>query len=231
LIGELEAEVVFIDTFSRFAPCPENDNQVITMVCGLLEELVAKHGCNIVLLHHTNKIGGALANSKEEMRSALSQSSIRGASALPACIRWGLLMVPLGDEFAQKIIGEDAAGKPPGTYVAARVAKKNEGTAEQIFFLEHVEMGLFRQVEPVGQDSELSDAEKLANEVRRRAESAPMEPYLPETNGGKEAFGWGWHRSKRAAQKAIELGLLMAEKRPGIRGNILVSPKSKPQTL
>ena len=230
LIDELEADVVFIDTLGRFTPCDENNNQAMTMICGLLEELIARHGCNIVLLHHTNKLGGAFANSKEEMRQSLSQTAIRGASALPACIRWGLMMVPLGDEFAQKVIGEEAIGKPPGTYVAARVAKKNEGKSEPVFFLEHGEGGLFTQVEAVGQDSALADAELLAEEVRRRAVAIPVEPYLAEKTGGQDAFGWGWTRSKRAAEKAIEAGLLITEKRPGSRGRgggyILISPIS-----
>ena len=72
LIGDLKPDVVFVDTFAKFAPCPENDNQAVTIVCGLFEELAAKHGCNVIFLHHTNKGGGAFAGSKDELRSALS---------------------------------------------------------------------------------------------------------------------------------------------------------------
>ena len=67
-IGTLKPDIVFVDTFARFAPCNENDNQAVTMICGLLEELAAKWNCNVIVLHHTNKASGAFANSKEELR-------------------------------------------------------------------------------------------------------------------------------------------------------------------
>jgi hypothetical protein len=225
LIGELRPDVVFVDTFAKFAPCPENDNQAVTIVCGLFEELAAKHGCNVIFLHHTRKAGGAFADSKDELRTALSQSAIRGASALPACIRWGLMMVPLSEEFAFRLIGKQAEGKPAGTFVAARVGKKNEGRSESVFFLDHGENGLFGRVEACGDDSELADAYKLAEEVRRR-ESSPMEPLLSETKGGQEAFGWGIGRSKKATQKAVGLGLIVSKKRTGIKGYYLASSES-----
>lgn len=224
LIGDLQPDVVFVDTFAKFAPCPENDNQAVTIVCGLFEELAAKHGCNVIFLHHTNKGGGAFAGSRDELRAALSQSAIRGASALPACIRWGLMMVPLSEEYAGKVIGDGAQGRPAGTYVAARVGKKNEGRSESVFFLEHGESGLFDRVEPCGEESETADAHKLAEEVRRRERF--MELPLSETKGGHETFGWGISRSKKAAQSAISLGLLVSKKKALGKGYYLASFES-----
>ena len=158
------------------------------------------------------------------MRSALSQSAIRGASALPACIRWGLMMVPLSEEYAVKIIGEEAQGRSAGTYVAARVGKKNEGRSETVFYLEHGESGLFDRVEPIGEESESGDAHKLTEEVKQRERI--MGSLLSETKGGQEAFGWGIGRSKKAAQKAISLGFLVTKKRTGVKGHYLASSDS-----
>ena len=132
------------------------------------------------------------------------------------------MMVPLSEEYAVKLIGEEAQGRPAGAYVAARVGKKNEGRSESVFYLEHGESGLFDRVEPVGEDSELADAHKLTEEVRRR-EASPMEALLGESNGGREAFGWGIGRSKKAAARAISMGLLALAKRTGGRGYYLAS--------
>lgn len=82
------------------------------------------------------------------------------------------MMVPLSEEYALKVIGERARNKPAGTYVAARVGKKNEGHTEALFFLEHADDGLFERVEADGPDSEKSctqtDSHMLADEVRQR---------------------------------------------------------------
>gem|GEM_PF-1275415 len=221
LIGQIGPDIVILDTFSRLFPTPENDNSIVTVACGYLEELIVKNNCAILLLHHTNKAGGALVGSKNELYSALSQSALRGASALPACARWVLSMAPLSDEYAQKVIGERAQERASGAFVAIRVSKKNEGPPESIHYLEHGPDGFFEQVEPAGPNSELSDAHNLAKEVRRREGAG--EPPLSVTRGGVEAFSWGVTRSKRAAEKVLEEGLLVSRKRDSGRGFYLQS--------
>ena len=226
LIDRIGPDIVFLDTFSRLVPTPENDNPAVTAACGLLEELIAKHECAIVLLHHTNKTVSSLVNAKDELYTALGQAVVRGASALPACARWVANMAPLSEEFARKVIGERAQGQSSGKFVALRVSKKNEGPSEAIHYLEHGEGGFFEQVEPAGPDSEMSDAERLIEEVRRREEAG--EPPLAEKTAGQTAFRWGWTRSKKATEKALETGLLVAEKKPSGRGYILRTAGSNP---
>ena len=228
LIDEIGPDIVIMDTFARLIPTPENDNTSVTMACGLLEELIVKHGCGIIVLHHSNKAGGALVRSKDELYTALSQSALRGASALPACARWVLNMAPLSDDYAQKAIGEKAKERPSGTFVAIRVSKKNEGAGEPIHYLEHGEGGFFEQVEAAGPDSEQSDATRLAEEVERR--EAAGEPPLSEKSGGEEVFKWGWTRSKNAAERAVQMGLLMIEKKSVGKGNFLRTAGSKTPT-
>ena len=45
LIDTIGPRIVFLDTFSRLVPTPENDNPTVTAACGLLEDLISKHGC------------------------------------------------------------------------------------------------------------------------------------------------------------------------------------------
>ena len=226
-LGTLRPEVLILDTLARFCPVEENNNQLTTMVCALLETLAADHNLNVIVLHHTNKAGGVLSGSAAEMKSALSQTSIRGASALAASIRWGLLMTPLGADFAAKLMGPEARGAPEGAFVALRVAKKNQGRGEPTHFLRHGDGGLFDLAEPDGgleearQEEIDRDAHKLAQEVRKR-ELWRAKP-LSVSRGGAEAFGWGTDRARRAADWALRQSLLISVKKESGNGWILKS--------
>jgi hypothetical protein len=219
LVKATMADIVILDTFSKMVPCNEIDNQTMTIACGFLEELAAVNNCSVIALHHCNKAGGAFARDKNDLHTALSQSAIRGGSALAACIRWGLTMIPLSEDYAVSVMGEKARGKPGGVYVAARVAKKNEGPSEPVFYLEHGEDALFDMVEPEGVESASGDAEVLAAEVLRRE----IEGGAPLTKAsGHDYFGWKVRQYQKAVEKAIKDGLVKLEKRQGKGGGYIL---------
>ena len=224
MIGRIRPSLLILDTLARFSGVEENDNPAMTAFCGILEDIIAESGCNIILLHHSNKTAGDCVEDAKELSRALTQTAMRGASALAGCIRWGLLMAPLGAGLSVKLIGEEARGRADGSFVACRVGKKNSGAPEPRHYLARDSQGLLYRVEATGQaqaeGDATADAYKLAEEVRRREISG--EKPLAVTKGGQEAFSWGISRSGKAGKKAVELGLLSSI--PKGSGNILGSP-------
>jgi len=225
LVDSVRPDLIILDTLARFFEVDENDNPAVTAACGLLEDIIQEYGCNIILVHHASKASGDLATDKNKLRAALNQTAIRGASALSGCIRWALLMAPLSDTLAEKIIGSGAYGKPSGSYVAARVAKKNAGRSEKICYLERGDHGILVPVRPLDEEDQkhtlLDEARLLAEEVERR-EQASEEP-LTEIKGPRDVFGWNSVRAKRAVSAAIEDGLIVKVKSQKNRGYVLVS--------
>lgn len=226
IIANFKPDLLALDTMARFFGLDENDNTAVTAACGLLENIIHDFGCNIIVIHHSNKSGSDIAVDKKTMMAALSQTAIRGASALAGAIRWGLLMTPLSDKLAVEIIGSEAEGKAPGTYVAIRVAKKNAGPSEQVFYLERGEHGLFTRVMADSDKREdeaiMGDAQQLAEEIIRRA--ANNEPALTPTSAGRIAFKWGLSRTQRVVQMGLDAGLLIKEKKQSGNGHILAAP-------
>ena len=209
IISEFRPGLVFLDTLSRFLGVDENDNPAMTAACGVLEEIIKEYGCNIIPLHHVSKAAGDCVNKEQELEKALSQTSIRGASALAGAIRFAVVFAPLGRALAGYLLGDEAKAKAPGSYIAVRTAKKNIGAPEPRFYLARGESGLLHRVEPVRHEKDEStanDALKLAAEVQRREEAG--EKPLSVTKGGQTAFGWGVSRTRKATEKAIDDGLL-----------------------
>jgi hypothetical protein len=207
LIGSVHPKLVILDTYARFSAIPEIENDRAQAFCGLLEEIIHNYKCNIICLHHTNKDAGNCVDGDGELKKALSQTALRGASALAGCARWVLLMAQLGSDFAGNKI-ECAGGEASGSFVAVRVAKKNAGFPERIHFLGRDENGLLYQVK--GKDEEagpdvVEDAHTLAEEVQRREASG--EPALSVSRCGLSAFGWSVRRTKKAVERGLELKL------------------------
>ena len=223
LFDDLSPGLVILDTFARFFPVNENDNSFITTAFSLLEQLADKYKTTVLVTHHCSKIGSIFADSESMLKSNLTLQSIRGGSAISGCVRWVVMLTPLTSRYAAKLFGDAAGEKPDGCYVAGRVVKKNEGPGEDIFYLKHGEGGLFEQVEPGCQIDDLSDAEILAREVRRR-EASGEEP-LSAVNGAREAFRWGSSRSQKAISQALTEGLLIIKRREVGKGNILRTEK------
>ena len=226
LLEQIRPTLLILDTLSRFCGVDENDNPSMTTFCGHLESIINTIGCNIILLHHSNKTAGDCVEDARELSKALSQTAARGASAVVGCTRWGMFMAPMGDGLAVKVIGDEARGRPDGSFVACRASKKNIGASEKRHYLGRDEQGLLYKVEASGQveveDPTIADAKLLSDEVRRRELSG--EKPLSVTKGGQEAFSWGISRSGKAGKKAIEMGLLSSVAKG--RGNILASSGS-----
>lgn len=222
IIDEFRPGLVFLDTLSRFLGVDENDNPAMTSACGVVEEISKEFGCNILMLHHVSKVAGDCVNKEDELAKALSQTSIRGASALAGAVRFAIVFAPLGKNLAGSLLGEEAKAKAPGSYVVIRAAKKNIGAPEPRLHLARGEHGLLYRVEPVDAGKGMEeDARKLAEEVKCREETG--EKSLSVSKGGREAFGWGDTQNKKATQKAIQLGLLEEIDKEKGKGKVLKS--------
>ena len=60
ILDAIRPRLLVLDTLARFSGVDENDNPAMTAFCGLLEGLIDAYGCNIILLHHSNKTSGDL---------------------------------------------------------------------------------------------------------------------------------------------------------------------------
>ncbi|MDR3362400.1 MAG: AAA family ATPase [Desulfovibrio sp.] len=224
IISEFRPGLVFLDTLSRFLGVDENDNPAMTAACGVIEEIMKEYGCNVIMLHHVNKAAGDCVNKEDELAKALNQTAIRGASALAGAVRFAVVFAPLGKDLAGKLLGEEAKDKAAGSYLAIRAAKKNIGVPEPRLYFGRGENGLLYRMEEVNTAGTIEeDARKLAEEVKRRAETG--EKALSASKGGREAFGWGDTQNKKATAKAIQLGLLAEVDKEKGKGKVL-SPKA-----
>ena len=230
ILEQVKPGLLFLDTLSRFLGIDENDNPAMTAACVMLEELVGEYGCNIIMLHHTNKAAGDRVD-KKMLDVALSQTAIRGASAFAGAVRWTLNLASLSQKCAVDVLGDEAKGKAPGAFIAMQVSMSNNGISGFRRYFGRGEQGLLYPVEPIDEETAAAavetDARKLAEEVRRR--EATGEPPLSVSKGGREAFeGWGDSRNKKATEKAIQLGLLDAVDKEKGKGKVLspVPPKT-----
>lgn len=225
-IEAVNPSVVVLDTLARFSGIEENNNSLMTDFCAKLEEIAISQNCTIILVHHSNKAAGDGCNNQSKLDNALSQISIRGASALAGCIRWGLVLAPLGSSFAAKKLGESARSQPEGSFIAFRVAKKNVGAPERVHYFGRGPQGVLyetEEVQSIGKDAQLTEnAHKLAEEVRRR-EHAGEEP-LSVSNAGGKTFSWSNRKTGEVVDKALELGILFKRLRTKGSGAYLCSP-------
>jgi hypothetical protein len=211
LISSVRPSLVFVDTYARFAGIEENKTAETQAFCGMFEDIIHDYGCNIIFLHHTNKVSGDCVDNEKELNNALLQSALRGSSVLAGCARWALLMAPLGADLAEKRVA-GAGDKADGSYLAVRVAKKNAGSPERRHFLGRDDNGMLHREDAVPQEKGgvVEDAHTLAEEVRRREHAG--ESKLSVSRGGQDAFGWGINRTKNAVGRGLSLRLFSKSK-------------------
>lgn len=228
MLDQAKPGLLFLDTLSRFLGIDENDNPAMTAACGMLEEIIEEYQCNIILLHHTNKAAGDRLD-KKMLDAALSQTAIRGASAFAGAVRWTLNLASLSQKCAVDVLGEQAKGKAPGSFIAMQVSMSNNGISGFRRYFGRGEQGLLYPVDPIDDETAAAaletDARKLAEEVRRR--EATGEPSLSESKGGSEFFGYGIGKGKKVTEKAIHLGLLEAVNKDRGKGKVLSSASSE----
>jgi RecA-family ATPase len=203
LLAEHRPDLVMLDTLTRFLGGDENSNPMMTRSCELLEALMDEFGCNIILVHHTNKGAGDVVHFKSKLAEVLSQSSLRGATALAGAIRWAMMLAPMSTALARKLTGRTDLDEPDGNYVAAQVVKKNAGPRERMIVLSKSGGSLERI--HARKDEELDrqtdeDAAYLAREVNNRI--ATNEPPLTPSSLVK-TMNWGRRRADAALAAAL----------------------------
>ena len=228
LIRATDAELVILDTLVRFFGVEENDNVKMTECCAFMEELCRKHHCNIILLHHTNKNAGDAVNDKAKLSEALSQTAIRGASALLGAVRWAMIAVPLGKDLAFSRLGNIAADTADGAFIAVRVAKKNAGRNEMRHFFGRDRHGLLYPVEELGREAQAeASVEKDAEDLRRAVEAraAAGLPPVSRSKGAREmGIGGGSGRAEAATVYALQNGMLIERENPRRKGTTILLP-------
>ena len=207
-IATIRPDLVFLDTLSRFFCIDENANATMTRACGALEEIAEEFGCNFIFLHHVNKSSGEFATNEKSLSTMLSQASIRGASSLAGAVRFAVVIAPLEKSFAAALLGNIHKGRPSGSIVGVKTVKKNEGPAEEHFFLHRAENGLLEKLTAEENKSfEIeTKAQLLAKEVARRHVAA--EKPLSRSRGACEILKIGTTQAEAVVRKAEEMGLI-----------------------
>jgi RecA-family ATPase len=222
LLEEHRPEVLILDTLSRFIGGDENSNPLMTGACVLLEDLVDEFDCNIILIHHTNKNAGDIVRRKTELAETLTQSSLRGATALAGAVRWALMLNPVSTALASNLTGDKSIDQPDGNYVVAKVVKKNAGPMEAHICLSKTLGQLTRILEIDGKAGQVGDdAGCLAQDIKLREDTA--EPPLT-VSSVRRVFNWGEKRAAEAVKYGLDNGMFGLVKSG--RGHILVSGES-----
>lgn len=226
LVNYLRPRLLILDTMARFAGVEENDNPAVTAFCALLEMVIEKYGCNIVVIHHTNKNAGDCLEKTDLLDNALSQSAIRGASALSGAARWAFMLAPIGKKLARSLLGPQAEGASDGSYVAARVGMKNAGMPEKRHYLGRDENGLLQLVKPETDTHQLEeDAMFLTEEIQRRKDE-------DERPLSQSLFGfrvqWGAVRKKNAVAYALSSGKIATVSKGAFTYLVLPEPTTEP---
>lgn len=220
IISEFKPGLVILDTLSRFLNIGENDNAGMTAGCGIVEEIIEKYGCNVIMLHHVGKGVGDCVESETELIAALSQNAIRGASSIAGAVRFAIVLAPLGKKLAGSFFGDEAKNKPAGSYVCARAAKKNNGAPEPFLHLARGKGGMLERIERIDAEKAIGEAAgKLADEVKRREDAG--EPPLSFSKGASEFLNCGIPKGKAVTEWAMMLGLIEAVDKAKGHGKVL----------
>jgi len=141
-----DLRLVVLDPLSRFHGEDENDNGAGTDIIKLLERIANTTNAAVIVLHHVTKNAGYTMR-RFNLEAAMHQDAARGASGLTNGVRWqcNLFGLPVSD--AKKCLNVEHANF--GQYLALKVSKKNYGKPEAIHFLERVQNGVLRPVEPI----------------------------------------------------------------------------------
>ena len=240
-VKRYEFEVVLLDTLGCFMPFASTDDVGLGTAGAWIDAQCSKLNLAVVWIWHALKSVGQNASNGDELKKALSLSAMKFGPAFSGKIRWAMALTPLEKDYAGKIIGPEAKEVPSGTYIAARVVKKNEGAAEDTIYLRHDEVtGIL--VREFGKDtgdnltspapaSTRDLAKAIADEVRRRFEAG--EKYLPKSapwscetfvaayEGRRMPSHSKWNE---AMDFAIDEGMVGIAKNPNGNGSIIMCP-------
>lgn len=167
-IQRAQLDLLVLDNLARFmAGLAENNNDDLTGFFSLLENVAKKTGCAILVIHHSSKSSSSVCHNTEELETALSQESLRGASAIVACARCIITMASLDAKTASKLVDEEV--QKDREIVTICVAKNNTGDPGKRYYFRHdkTKRGLLRPV-----SSKNAEAAREERELQKRQEKA-----------------------------------------------------------
>lgn len=100
-LRSLDVDCLIIDPFAYSHRVQENDNGAIALVASTWSDIAERANCNVELVHHARKTGGA----------EVGVEDARGASALVAATRSSRTLVRMTDEEAKQLRVTDARGQ------------------------------------------------------------------------------------------------------------------------
>jgi RecA-family ATPase len=221
-LKKYQPEVIILDTLARFMGGDENSNPVMNSMCELMEILAQQNNCNVILVHHSAKRAGDVIDDEPSLKESLSQTSVRGASSVAGVLRWILQLVPISTSLTKKLLNTSESLKDiDGTYVVAKVVKKNEGPREGQIILKKEDGRMTRVLAlEYEQREEMIEeyVEKLIEEIKRRDEAGEA-----NITFSKPEEGLGWNRvfANEAVKRALERGLILKERSLNKRGFFL----------
>ena len=234
-IGKHHFELVICDTIYNFFPVSVLDDIGIGIACDLITEQCFSLNTSILWLNHAIKQGNSIVGNAKDFESAIDLSAMRFGSTFSGRMRWIMALAPLKSKYAFDLGCIDAENEPDGTFIAARVVKKNSGGQEYEIFLKHDSATGYLHYSDRDttkakgfQPCTKEVAETLVEAVRRRYENneqyickskpwtypdlAQEYPSLPHTS---------W---EKAVNFAIDHGMLKEGKNVGKNGTALFLP-------
>jgi len=218
-----DLHMVILDNLSRFYSGDENDSNLATYFCSLLERIAQETGATVLCAHHTNKAAGY-------GKKALVQESIRGASGLTNAARWQLNLARLDKS---EVVKDSIDPSESHRYIVAQVTKKNVGPPEQYFYLRRDSEGVLRKVDVterakdkdlIVQDQVIRKIDSLESDGIRYTKAKFSDVFKGQF------FGYGRDRLKNSIDDAILKGLIQAipvKNRNGNTVDVLSVPSAK----
>jgi hypothetical protein len=109
------AQLLIVDPLRQFHTGDENDSWAMTAVLQAFQRVAGRHGCAVLLAHHTNK--AAMLNGHGDQALAS-----RGSGALTDGVRWQMNLSRLDERLAAAY---GIAAHELGWYIRADLAKAN----------------------------------------------------------------------------------------------------------
>lgn len=217
-VRKFKPDVVVVDTWSKFSGIPENNNELTSQACGILEnEICLALKCNIVVLAHTAKSNWGDSD-KETFFKSLTIEAVRGASALVGSARWVMLVSPMTAARSQRTFGTAAIGTKDYEFVAYRVAKNSNAPLSDTRYVHRLSNGTLESVDATNSEEEArwnelqGDVEEILSVIRAAG------PNGANKNSIKACVHLGAPKLNAAIKHALEDGKIRMEHKSGNGG-------------
>lgn len=210
-VRKFKPDIVVIDTESKFFGIPENNNEITSQACGILEnEICLMLGCNILVIAHTAKSSWSEKGNNDFYRS-LTIEVVRGASALPGSARWVMAVSPMTSIRAQKTFGTAALGTKDSEFVAYKIAKNSNGPLSDTRYVHRLSDGTLESVEATNSEEEARWNEAEQDAVKILALLRENHPNGVNKNSLRKLLGVGMPRLEKAIERAQQDGNIRLE--------------------